>query len=121
MKALRKYIVTLSVLALGLTCVFLLSTSFKNTTIIDSATPVKHVVIINKMKFTPANLTVKKGDIVEWINKNFVPHDVTEINKKWTSKPMNQGDKFSKVITTDLKYFCSIHLVMKGSITVTDK
>lgn len=70
------------------------------------------------MKFTPEKIQVKKGDVVEWINKDFVPHDVTEINKKWTSKPLKQGETFSKVITNNFDYFCSIHIVMKGSVTV---
>ena len=30
------------------------------------------------MQFQPAVLTIKKGDTVTWINKDFVDHDVTE-------------------------------------------
>lgn len=82
--------------------------------------PTRHTVTIFKMKFNPADLTVKKGDTVVWLNKDFYQHDVTEMtNRKWTSKPMNKGDIFSKVIKADVKYFCDLHKVMKGTITVT--
>lgn len=81
--------------------------------------PTKHTVIIVKMKFNPPDLIVHKGDTVVWINKDFYQHDVTEMtSRKWTSKPMNQGDIFSKVINEDVKYFCDLHKVMKGTITI---
>ena len=85
----------------------------------DVTKPTTHVVTIFKMKFNPANLIVKKGDTVVWINKDFFPHDVTEeLSKKWTSKPFNKGEKWSRVIDEDVKYFCNLHKVMKGTITL---
>jgi len=82
--------------------------------------PTTHTVTIFRMEFNPANLTVKKGDTVVWINKDFYQHDVTElISKKWASKPLNQGEKYSRVINEDVKYFCNLHKVMKGTITTS--
>ncbi|MCG2430452.1 plastocyanin [Aequorivita sp. F64183] len=72
------------------------------------------------MKFVPEIIQVRKGDIIEWVNKDIVPHDVTEINKKWTSKTLNKEDSFSKKITTNFDYFCSIHIVMKGSVHIKE-
>ncbi len=83
--------------------------------------PTKHVVEIIHMKFVPQELVVKNGDIVVWINKDFVPHDVTADDKKWTSGPLLQDKSWSKVITTNENYFCNIHKVMKGSIRGADK
>ena len=81
--------------------------------------PTTHTVTIFKMKFIPANLTIHKGDTVVWINKDFYPHDVTEMtNHNWTSKPLNQDDTFKKVINEDVNYFCNLHKVMKGTITI---
>lgn len=120
MKKLRTHILSFFVLTVSLCCILLVLTSFKNMQI-NKNTPTKHLVTIYQMKFDPENIKIKKGDIVEWVNKDFVPHDVTEIDKKWTSKPLNKGAKFSKVITKDIEYFCSIHVVMKGSVTVTNK
>lgn len=107
----------ISLSVLGLSCLFLILTSFTNPiNIIDP--PTTHTVIISQMKFNPEHLEVKKGDKVVWINKDIVPHDVTEINKKWTSGPLKTGDKWSKTITEGFDYYCSIHLVMKGSISI---
>tara|TARA_R110002012_G_scaffold298431_1_gene496865 strand:+ start:36344 stop:36694 length:351 start_codon:yes stop_codon:yes gene_type:complete len=81
--------------------------------------PKKHTVKIFRMKFIPDHLTVKKGDTVEWVNKDFYLHDVTdEKNQKWTSKPFGQNEVWSKVVTEDEQYFCNLHKVMKGAITV---
>jgi len=83
--------------------------------------PTKHTVKIFRMKFIPAQLTVKKGDIVEWVNKDFYPHDVTEEkNRAWTSGPFGQNETWSKTITGDEAYFCDLHKVMKGTITVVE-
>ncbi|MGB3342444.1 MAG: plastocyanin/azurin family copper-binding protein [Aequorivita sp.] len=117
MKTITKRI---SVLILGMSFGILILTGFKNSNEIV-ITPTTHTVIISQMKFNPENLKVKKGDKVVWINKDIVPHDVTEINKKWTSGPMKTGDKWSKTITESFDYFCSIHLVMKGSVTIDKK
>ena len=78
-----------------------------------------HTVEIIKMKFVPEHLTVKKGDKVIWINRDFIQHDVTdEKNGKWTSKPFGKDESWSKIITADEAYFCSLHKVMKGTIKV---
>ncbi|WP_262913396.1 plastocyanin/azurin family copper-binding protein [Aequorivita xiaoshiensis] len=99
--------------------IFLLFSSL-NTTESILNTPTKHVVNIYQMKFVPEIIQVRKGDIIEWVNKDIVPHDVTEINKKWTSKTLNKEDSFSKKITTNFDYFCSIHIVMKGSVHIKE-
>ena len=81
--------------------------------------PIRHTVKISGMKFIPSELTVKKGDTVVWVNKDFYDHDVTdESNKAWGSGPFGQNKSWSKVITTDEQYFCSLHVVMKGIIKV---
>ncbi len=84
--------------------------------------PTKHTVKILHMKFIPANLAVKTGDTVVWENKDFFPHDVTdEKNKAWSSGPFGQNESWSKVITQDEQYFCSLHKVMKGTITIENQ
>ena len=71
------------------------------------------------MQFQPAVLTIKKGDTVTWINKDFVDHDVTEEKlRAWKSPTIKAGKKFSRVITASTEYFCSIHVVMKGKLKV---
>jgi len=106
----------------GLLFVLALFSSFiKMKTEDKNLEPTTHIVTIFRMKFNPENLQVKKGDTVIWINKDFVPHDVTEeTSNKWTSKPLNQGYKWQKVIQKDVQYYCSLHKVMKGTITIVD-
>lgn len=81
--------------------------------------PQVHQVEIKGMAFQPAELKVRKGDIVVWINRDMVPHDVTEEKKKaWTSSPIPSGKTWRIKVTQSAYYFCSIHQVMKGRIVV---
>ncbi|MGV8880458.1 MAG: plastocyanin/azurin family copper-binding protein [Sphingobacteriaceae bacterium] len=80
--------------------------------------PQMHVVEIKDMKFQPAALLVHKGDTVIWINKDMVAHDITEENKAWASPALPSGVSWKKAITTNESYYCSIHVVMKGRLTI---
>jgi plastocyanin len=81
--------------------------------------PKKFVVTISDMKFQPDNVVIHKGDTILFDNNDMVVHDVTEIkNKAWTSGPMAAGASWTFVPTQSADYFCSIHVVMKGSFTV---
>ena len=111
---------TLLALVLGTAFGILILTGFKNSNEVVIP-PTTHTVVISQMKFNPEKLNVKKGDKVIWINKDIVPHDVTEMNKKWTSGPLKTGEKWSKTINGNFDYFCSIHVVMKGSVTTAKK
>ena len=84
----------------------------------DNYKPQTHTIEIKDMKFQPENLTVHNGDTVVWINKDIVAHDVTEENKAWTSSPLANEASFKKAITESVSYYCSIHVVMKGKLTV---
>lgn len=81
--------------------------------------PKVYTIVISKMKFVPAELVVEKGARVVWVNKEFYPHDVTdEIKKAWSSKPLNQNQSWSKIVTKNENYFCNLHKTMKGKIIV---
>lgn len=76
-------------------------------------------ITIKNMAFSPAKITVEKGETVVWVNEDVVPHDVTDfINQEWTSGTLSTGQTFKKVIEKDLDYFCSIHPTMKGNIVL---
>lgn len=78
-----------------------------------------HTVVIQQMKFTPANLTVSEGDTVTWINRDIVDHNVTEEAKKeWTSSTLSPGKSWNMVVKKSAGYLCTIHPVMKGSLNV---
>lgn len=82
-------------------------------------TPQVHKVQIKGMKFVPAELVVKKGDVVIWTNMDMVVHDVTEQKSKaWASPPLTSGKSWKKTVTQSDDYYCSIHVVMKGRLKV---
>lgn len=81
--------------------------------------PRKYTIEIKEMRFQPDDLQVHVGDTVEWINKDLVAHDITEeVNKEWSSGPLNAGKSWDLVVTKSANYFCSIHVVMKGKLEV---
>ncbi len=82
--------------------------------------PQTHTVEIKDMSFQPADLNVHKGDTVIWINKDIVAHDVTQDAKAWASPPLASGESWKKTITQSDSYYCSIHVVMKGQLTVEE-
>lgn len=85
----------------------------------EAIVPSKHIIEIKAMKFQPAELIVKSGDTVIWVNRDIVAHDVTEEpGKAWTSSVMPAGASWSFVVTKSADYFCSIHVVMKGKLLV---
>lgn len=74
-------------------------------------------VVIKQMQFTPAELIVKKGDTVVWINKDLVDHNITEEkNKAFYSDTLAVGKSWKWAVTGNADYFCSIHPAMKGKI-----
>lgn len=86
---------------------------------VEAPKPVVHLVEIKQMKFVPAEITVKKGDEVAFVNRDIVAHDVTEeLHKTWSSSPLATGQTWALVATETVNYYCSIHPVMKGKIIV---
>jgi len=86
---------------------------------IEEPKPAMHSVEITQMKFFPAELKVKKGDKVVFVNHDLVTHDVTEETKKtWSSSPLATDQTWVLITTENTNYFCSIHPVMKGKIIV---
>lgn len=78
-----------------------------------------HTVEIKNMKFEPSVVEVSKGDTIVWLNVDMVDHDVTEQPaEKWKSPILRQGERWMKVVDESSDYFCSIHVVMKGRITM---
>lgn len=78
-----------------------------------------HIIEIRQMKFQPAEIRVKKGDKIRWINRDITNHDVTEQSSRaWASSPLATGESWSMVATETVDYYCNLHQVMKGKIIV---
>ena len=81
--------------------------------------PVTHTVTIEGMQFTPAALTVKKGDTIVWVNKDLVPHTVTSPGA-FDSKSIADGQSWQYTATSkgEYQYTCTFHPTMKATIRV---
>lgn len=87
----------------------------------DQTAPATDTVTISGMTFHPAELHIRKGDTVVWINNDIVSHDVTERpGKAWTSDTIATGNSWKKAISQNTDYFCSIHPTMEAKIIVRE-
>lgn len=76
-------------------------------------------VVMEKMVFSPAKVEIKKGEVVEWTNKDITPHTATSpafgdsgalaSGKSWKHKFTDAGT---------FPYTCTFHPTMKGVVVV---
>ena len=84
----------------------------KNTHAVDT-------VVIKQMQFFPHVIEVKPGDTIIWINKDMVPHNITEQkSKSFYSDTLEVGKSWKMKVKDSASYYCSIHPTMTGKITV---
>ncbi|MEN3283482.1 MAG: hypothetical protein V7607_4622 [Solirubrobacteraceae bacterium] len=77
---------------------------------------------MQNIQFSPKDTTVKVGDKVTWTNDDNTDHNVTaDSGASFKSKDFGNGATFS--FTADkagtIKYECTIHPGMTGTLTVT--
>ena len=77
-------------------------------------------VSIKNFAFSPADITVKAGDTVEWTNEDSSSHTVQSTDRTVQSQELFPGDKFSYKFNKkgNYNYICSIHPSMHGSVKV---
>ena len=78
-------------------------------------------VSIENFSFVPAQITVRAGTKVTWVNNDSASHTVTANNGAFDSGTLQQGEKFSRTFTKAGKkfaYHCEIHPQMQGKVTV---
>lgn len=75
-------------------------------------------VEIKNMAFSPAEIRVKAGTKVVWMNSDSTPHSISGV--MFSSPKLSQGQKFEMVFndkgTSD--YTCGIHPSMRGKVIV---
>jgi plastocyanin len=81
---------------------------------------VPNQVIIDNFSFQPANLTVKAGTKVTWVNHDDVPHTATDTDKRFNSKTLDTDDQFAFTFEQPgtYNYYCALHPKMTGQIIV---
>ncbi|MES3039214.1 MAG: cupredoxin family copper-binding protein [Bdellovibrionota bacterium] len=79
-----------------------------------------HTITIENVAFTPAELTIQKGDTVEWVNKDIIPHTVTTEKKGFDSGNMGTGAtwKYEAKKSGSFDYRCNFHPNMKAKLIV---
>ena len=77
-------------------------------------------IAIDNFSFAPRDLMVSPGALVAWTNHDDIPHTVTSTEKKFGSEVLDTGQKFSRKFSEPgiYPYFCKIHPMMTGKVTV---
>ncbi len=86
----------------------------------SAATPDANEIVIQNFAFEPATLTVKPGTKVTWVNRDDEPHTATATDKRFNSKTLENGDRFSMEFNQPgiYKYYCALHPKMTGQVIV---
>jgi len=84
------------------------------------AKPAIHTVVIEAVKFTPAVMTVNRGDVVVWVNKDPIPHTATAPHGAFDSHSIAAGGswKFIARHKGEFAYICTLHPSMQGTLIV---
>ena len=85
-----------------------------------TATADANEIVIQNFAFEPSTLTIKVGEKVTWVNRDDEPHTATATDKRFNSKTLENGDRFSTEFTSPgtYKYYCALHPKMTGQIIV---
>jgi plastocyanin len=92
----------------------------KHPTAMAQKHPTRKVVIKN-FSFNPANITIKRGTKVIWINKDSTAHTATANKKRsFDSGRLSPGQRYTHTFKRAGKqrYHCEIHPDMMGSVVV---
>lgn len=78
-----------------------------------------HQVTIEGMKFVPERIEVAVGDSITWVNRDPVPHTVTNAAKKLESGTIEANGKWRYVVRRkgELDYVCRFHPGMRGTLS----
>jgi plastocyanin len=78
-------------------------------------------VKICDLAFSPAEITVKADDTIEWVNDDFIDHTATAKSGDWdvlVAAGKSARHTFKHTGTT--KYFCRFHPNMAGTVHVVE-
>ena len=91
----------------------------------SGGTPGTNEIFMQGTAFTPADMTIPIGTTITWTNKDGFAHTVTSGTPGSPSGLFDSGNvgangQFSFKFTTagTFKYYCKIHTMMTGTITV---
>lgn len=78
------------------------------------------IAVIRDFAFEPAELRVRTGDRVTWINCDQDQHTTTADTGQWTSPLLAPGDGVTQTFSTagEFSYHCDPHPFMTGRLIV---
>jgi len=76
-------------------------------------------VTVDKMAFSPTDITAKVGDTVEWVNKDAFAHTATVKGGWEVMLPVKKSGSIVMDKAGTIDYICRFHPNMKGQITVS--
>jgi plastocyanin len=76
-------------------------------------------ITMENLVISPAEVSAKVGDTIEWINKDIFAHTATARNGDWdvTMPPKKTVSSVLKKAGT-IEYYCRFHPNMKATLTV---
>jgi plastocyanin len=110
-----------------ITCIFSGCTSPQNPAtenpITSAPSAAMNTIAIKDYTFSPANLTIKPGTTVTWLNQEEAVHQIVSDAKtpiSFASDSLSNGESFSFTFTMAgiFTYHCVYHPTMKGAIIV---
>lgn len=82
----------------------------------------EQIIHIDNFTYAPAEVTVKAGTKVTWINRDDVPHTATSTAtpRRFDSKALDTDQQYSFVFDQPgtYEYFCAVHPKMTGRVIV---
>lgn len=87
---------------------------------VNGQTAGQKVSATDAQKFTPATVSVKVGDVVEWDNTGSILHNISFDSEKISDSNFDKGNTFQVKFTKagNYKYQCTIHANMTGEVDV---
>jgi plastocyanin len=86
----------------------------------DHSEPGAETVRIVNMQFAPADLVVKRGSRIVWVNDDLFPHTVTATDAAFDSGSIAASSSWTYEATRPgtYTYVCGLHPTMKGRLIV---
>ena len=76
-------------------------------------------VMVDKLVFTPAEVSAKVGDTIEWVNRDILAHTATVKGGMEVMIPARKTGRVTLQKAEAIDYYCRFHPNMKGRITVS--
>jgi plastocyanin len=81
--------------------------------------PAVRTIIVDRMQFGPAPALLRRGDVLLWVNRDFVRHSATATDRSFdVDLPAHGSAKIVLRRAGTIAFSCKFHPAMKGRLTV---